>query len=197
MGFRVSSNIASAVSTSTGGGGGYLNPSKIPSGGSVRFHITSDEPLSFFECWGESTDGSGVKPFRFLEDPSPADIEAEMGASYQRRPNRDGTGVEPVKAAIAFFVYNYDTESIQVMQVSQKGIIRELDQLTQMEDYADLENWDFVLGKEGSGIGTEYALRIVPIKKTSASAMRKAASESEESGADIKRLLDGGNPFKA
>lgn len=196
MAFRVSTAISSAVTT-TGGGGGYLNPSKIPAGGSARFHIVSEEPLSFFECWGEATDGSGVKPFRFQEDPSPADIDAEMGESYQRRPNRDGTGHEPVKAAMAFFVYNYETSSVQVLQISQKGIIRELDQLTQMEDYADLENWDFVLGKEGSGITTEYSLRIVPQKKSAKPEILKACQELEAAGGDIKRLLDGGNPFKA
>jgi len=196
MAFRVSSAISAAVTT-TGGGGGYLNPSKIPAGGSARFHIVSDEPLSFFECWGEATDGSGVKPFRFVEDPSPADIDAEMGENYKRRPNRDGTGHEPVKAALAFFVYNYETSSVQVLQLSQKGIIRELDQLTQMEDYADLENWDFVLGKEGSGITTEYSLRIVPQKKASKADISDAVVDLSKAGGDIKRLLDGGNPFKA
>ena len=196
MAFKVSKNLSGVVAT-TGGGGGYLTPSKIPAGGSARFHITSEEPLEFFECWGEEVDGSGVKPFRFLEDPSPSDIDAEMGDNYQRRPNRDGTGHEPVKAAMAFFVYNYETSSVQVLQISQKGIIRELDQLTQMEDYADLENWDFVLGKEGSGITTEYSLRIVPLKKSSKAELKKAWDDAVDSGADIQRLLDGGNPFKA
>ena len=196
MAFKVPTTIAASVTTS-GGGGGYLNPSKIPAGGSARFHIVSDEPLPYFECWGEAVDGSGVKPFRFCEDPSPADIEAEMGLSYQRRPNRDGTGHEPVKAAMAFFIFSYETSSIQVLQLTQKGIIRELDQLTQMEEYQSLEDYDFILSKEGSGITTEYALRIVPLKKGGKAEVHAAAQELEKAGGDIKRLLDGGNPFKA
>ncbi len=196
MAFKVPSSISSAVAPSSGGGG-YLNPSKIPAGGSARFHIVSDEPLTMFEVWGEAKDGSGVRPFRFIEDPSPADIDAEMGDSYQRRPNRDGTGNEPVKPAMAFFTYSYETSSIQVLQLTQRGIIRELDQLTQMEEYESLEDYDFILSKEGSGITTEYALRIVPQKKTSKPEILKACEELEKAGGDIKRLLDGGNPFKA
>ena len=68
-----------AVSAVAGGtGGGYLNPSKIQSGSSVRFALLSDQPLEFYECWGEADDGS-LKPFRFSEDPKSDDIEAEMG----------------------------------------------------------------------------------------------------------------------
>jgi hypothetical protein len=71
MGF-ISSKNKSAISA--GSGGGYLNPSKIQSGGSVRFALLEDQPLEFFECWGESSEG-GVKPFRFSDDPSPFKAE--------------------------------------------------------------------------------------------------------------------------
>ena len=116
MGF-ISSKNKSAISA--GSGGGYLNPSKIQSGGSVRFALLQDQPLEFFECWGESSDG-GVKPFRFSDDPSPEDIEEEMGPEFTRRMNRDGTAPEKVKFAIAVPVYNYESSSVQIMQLSQK-----------------------------------------------------------------------------
>ena len=64
MGF-ISSKNKSAITA--GSGGGYLNPSKIQSGGSVRFALLEDQPLEFFECWGESSEG-GVKPFRIYAD---------------------------------------------------------------------------------------------------------------------------------
>ena len=94
----LSQKASSAVAGGTGGG--YLNPSKIQSGSSVRFALLSDQPLEFFECWGEAEDGS-VKPFRFAEDPSDADIKEEMGDAYSRRLNREGTAPEGVKFAIA------------------------------------------------------------------------------------------------
>tara|TARA_B100001769_G_C22088684_1_gene587071 strand:- start:1271 stop:1852 length:582 start_codon:yes stop_codon:yes gene_type:complete len=180
---------------SGGGGGGYLNPSKIQSGGNVRFALLDDQPLEFFECWGESSEG--IKPFRFAEDPSPEDIEEEMGTDFKRRLNREGTAPEKVKFAIAVPVYNYDTSSVQIMQLGQKSLINELDSVSQMEDYADLLAWDFVLGKEGVGLETRYSLRPAPRKKGAQADIETAWTESRDSGFDISRLLTGDNPFKA
>jgi hypothetical protein len=191
MGFLKNKDAVSGGS----GGGGYLNPSKIQSGGSVRFALLSEEPLEFYECWGEASDGS-VRPFRFCDDPSPVDIEQEMGPDYQRRLNREGTGPEAVKFAIAVPVYNFETSTVQVMSLTQKSIIKELDQISQMEDYPDLMAWDFILGKTGSGLTTEYTLRPVPRKPAAQKGIDAAWSEAESNGFDVKRLLTGGNPFK-
>ena len=193
MGF-ISSKNKSAISA--GSGGGYLNPSKIQSGGSVRFALLEDQPLEFFECWGESSDG-GVKPFRFSDDPSPEDIEEEMGPEFSRRLNREGTAPEKVKFAIAVPVYNYESSSVQIMQLSQKSLQNELDDISQMEDYANLLEWDFVLGKEGNGLETRYSLRPVPRKKGTQDSIESAWTDARAAGFDIGRLLTGENPFKA
>ena len=129
MGF-ISSKNKSAITA--GSGGGYLNPSKIQSGGSVRFALLEDQPLEFFECWGESSEG-GVKPFRFSDDPSPEDIDEEMGPEFSRRLNREGTAPEKVKFAIAVPVYNYESSR------SCSSLKSELDDISQMEDYANLQ----------------------------------------------------------
>lgn len=178
------------------GGGDYLNPSKIRSGGSTRFHITSTEPTEFFECWGETADGS-VRPFRFVSEPSPSDIETEMGPDYKRRMNREGTSFEPVKMVIAFWVYNYETTKIELCSISQKSLIRELDQITQMEDYHPLSDFDMIMGKEGSGLTTVYSLKAVPRKKDAVEAVEASMKAAEASGYNINNLLIGENPFKA
>jgi hypothetical protein len=41
--------------------------------------------------------------------------------------NRDGTGFEPIKFALALPVYNFEAAQVQILQLSQKSIIRELD----------------------------------------------------------------------
>ncbi len=71
MGF-ISSKNKSAITA--GSGGGYLNPSKIQSGGSVRFALLEDQPLEFFECWGESSEG-GVKLFVSATIPVPRTLK--------------------------------------------------------------------------------------------------------------------------
>lgn len=172
-----------------------MNPSKIQSGTSVRFALLDDNPLEFFEVWGEASGGS-VKPFRFIDEPTPDDIEVAFGTEYSRRLNRDGTAPEPAKFAIAVPVFNHDVGAVQVLQVSQKSINREFDSISQMEDYSNLLDWDFVLSKEGNGLNTEYSLRAVPRKKGSADSMASSWEESKAGGFDISRLISGGNPFK-
>lgn len=195
MGFTISKKFADAATSKSGKGGGYLNPSKLPDGGSVKFHVVSDEPLEFWEVWGENSDG-GIKPFRFVEDPSPDDIEQEMG-DYTRRMNRDGNGVEPAKPAMAFAVFNLDTEQIQVCQFSQKMLIQELTSIVQDEDTEDLTQFDLKLSRTGLMLDTRYTLRPVPSKAGTHKKAVAALEQAQADGFDIERLLTGGNPFSA
>lgn len=193
MGFL--SKNASATVSSNGTGGGYLQVSKLPDGGSVRFALLSDEPLEFYETWGTSSDGKS-KPFRFDFEPTFEDVVAEMG-DFEPREGRGGPGTADVKFAIAVPVYSFDAGAVQVMSLTQKSILKELDQISQMEDYAELLAWDFQLSKKGSGLLTEYTLRPVPRKKGSQEHIDAAWLEAKSNGFDITRLLTGGNPFKA
>jgi hypothetical protein len=186
----LSKNAQAAVA----GGGAYLNPSKVAAGSSVRFCLLSDEPLEFYELWAEGTDGK-AKPFRFDSEPSPDDIALALG-DYTRRMNREGTGVEPMKFALALPVYNFETARVEVLQLSQKSLIRELDAVSQMEDYSDITAIDFQLGKEGSGLNTEYKLTPVPRKKGADKEIAAAWEDTRSAGFDISRLLENGDPFK-
>lgn len=189
------SKSASAAVTNNSTGGGYLSPSKLSDGGSVRFALLSEEPLEFYECWGTAPDGS-QKPFRFDYEPTPEDISTELG-DYTPREGRGGPGTADVKFAIAVPVFNYDSGSVQVMSLTQKSILRELDAISQEEDYSDLMAWDFTLSKKGTGLTTEYKLRPAPRKKGSQDHIDSAWDEAKTNGFDISRLITGGNPFKA
>lgn len=184
---------AKAEVTSTQSGG-YINPTKLESGGSVRFALLDDQPLEFYEVWGESGEGK-LRPFRFADTPTQEDAEIEMGNEFTRRMNRDGTGVEPAKFGIAVPVFEHDSQEVKIFQATQKGIIKEFDKISQMEDYSDLLAWDFVLSREGTGLKTEYSLRVVPRKKGTSPLIEATFAEQKEKGFDIKQLMVGGNPF--
>ena len=64
-----------------------------------------------------------------------------------------------------------------------------------MEDYSDLLAWDFVLSREGTGLKTEYSLRVVPRKKGTNPLIEATFAEQKEKGFDIGELMKGGNPF--
>lgn len=188
------SKQASAAVTAGSSGGGYLQLSKLPDGGSVRFAMLSAEPLEFYEAWG-SSDGV-TKPFRFDYEPTPEEITKEMG-DFEPREGRGGPGTIDVKFAIAVPIFNFDSGKVQVLQITQKSILKELDQISQMEDYEDLVAWDFSISKKGSGLLTEYTVRPVPRKKGVQEHIDAAWIEAKEAGFDISRLLTGANPFKA
>ena len=182
----------SAVATTQSGG--YINPTKLESGGSVRFALLEAEPLCFYEAWGESGDGK-LKPFRFADNPSQDDVEAEMGEEFTRRLNRDGTGVEPAKFGVAVPVFDHESQEVKIFQATQKSIIAELDKISQMEDYSDLLAWDFVLSRDGAAKLTKYSLRAVPRKKGTNALIEATYQEQKDNGFDIKQLMNGGNPF--
>ena len=173
----------------------YLSPSKVKADGQVRFAILANEPLCYFEVWGEDETGKG-KPFRFAAEASADDIEQEMGANYRRRLKDDGTE-EPQKFAIAMPIYNFDIKRVQVLTMTQKGLQKELDEISQVEEYADMTEWDFIMTKAATVSPDMYGLRPVPRKKDSQAAVDAAWNEAVSNGFDITRLLTGGHPFKA
>ena len=123
----------------------YLSPSKVKADGQVRFAILANEPLCYYEVWGEDETGKG-KPFRFPNEATAEEIDQEMGANYQRRTKDDGTE-EPQKFAIAMPIYNFDAKRIQVLSMTQKGLQKELDEISQVEEYGDMTEWDFIMTK--------------------------------------------------
>jgi len=194
MAFKMSTKAKQATAQGSGSGG-YLSLSKLENKSSVRIHLLGDEPLDFYQVWGESPDGSQIKPFRFVDDPSPSDIEAEMG-EFVRRQNYEKTGPDPVVYSMAFFVYNHEQGEVQLLQLTQKGLIRELDQLLSMEDYQDTDQWDFVISKDTSGPPSSwYSLRPAPVKKGTENLTELRWREAQEKGYDLNQLLVGGNPF--
>ena len=70
-------------------------------------------------------------------------------------------------------------------------MIRELLSIASMEDYSDLTQFDFTLGKEGSGLTTEYSLRAVPVKKD----LDRKAAMAQADKIKLEALLTNENPF--
>lgn len=173
----------------------YLSPSKVKADGQVRFAILANEPLCYFEVWGEDETGKG-KPFRFAEEATADEIEQEMGANYTRRCKDDGTE-EPQKFALAMPIYNFDVKRIQVLSMTQKGLQKELDEISQVEEYGDMTEWDFIMTKAATVSPDMYGLRPVPRKKDTQATIDAAWDEAVKNGFDITRLLTGGHPFKA
>ena len=193
MGF-LSKTASDAVNSSSGGA--YFTPSKLQDGGSIRFALLSDEPLEFYEAWGENAEGKS-KPFRFDYEPTYEDVLAELGDFTPRERDGGGPGTAEIKFCIAVPIWNYETGAVQILSVYQKQILREIDAYSQDDDYADLTAWDFTISRKGLQLNTKYSLRPAPRKKGSDAIIAAAWEEARAGGFDLSRLLTGGNPFKA
>ena len=189
----ISANAAKQASGGGGGNGGYLTAGKLGDGEHYRIAIVSETPLEYWTVWGESEDGV-KKPFRFNAEPSPADIEAELG-DFKQRMNYEGTQLEAPKFGLSFFCFDYADSKIKVFEITQKTLIKELDKLSQDEDYADIHAWDLKVNRTGLKMNTEYSILPSPRKKGSDEEIKAAWSAAEEAGYDLSQLLVGGNPF--
>lgn len=190
----LSKTASDAVNATTGGG--YFSPSKLADGGSVRFALLTDEPIEFYEVWGENAEGNS-KPFRFDYEPTYEDVLAELGDFTPRERDGGGPGTVEIKFCIAVPIWNYEAGVVQVLSISQKQLLREIDAYSQDDDYADLTAWDFTISRKGVKLNTKYSLRPAPRKKGSDATISVAWEEARAGGFDLSRLLTGGNPFKA
>ena len=190
MAFKLSDSARKAAEG--GKGGGYLSVSKLGDGEEFRVAIVSEEPLESWTVWGELEDKK--KPFRFTAEPNAEDILTELG-DYQQRMTYEGDKLEPPKFSIAFFVYDYQDGQIKVLEIPQKTLIKEIDKLSNDEDYANLHDWDLKFSRTGMKLETKYAILPSPRKKGSQDLIDKAWEEAQNIGFNINELLVGGSPF--
>ncbi len=170
-----------------------MSASKLGDGESVRVAILSEEPLETWTVWAENAEGS-KKPFRFTDEPSPSDIKAELGDWVQRM-NYEGSELERPKFSISFYCFDYTDEKVKVFEIGQKTLLKELDGISQSEDYQDLHAWDMVFSRKGTKMATEYKILPGPRKKGSQEVIDAAWAEAQNKGFDLNQLLTGGSPF--
>lgn len=91
----------------------------------------------------------------------------------------------------SFVVWNYQAEMIQIMEIKQASIQKELTKYIKDEDYGDLTGYDFVLERTGTGLDTRYAVTVKPPKVVSA----EIAKEYANAEINLDALYDGADPF--
>lgn len=197
MGF-LSKAASSNLNSSSGGGGGYLNLSKVPDKGEIRFTILDQHPLEFYQVWASNPDNKTERrPFRWDYQPTPEDVAAELG-DWIADEKYEQPGTQDVKFMLACPVYNYGSNSVQVLSFHQVTVMKEVDAISQMEDFKkDITTVDLILGKDTSKPpALMYTVRPVPKREEKAAAVAAAWIEAKDNGFDISRLITNGNPFK-
>lgn len=93
----------------------------------------------------------------------------------------------------AFGVWNVNAKKVQVLELTQKTIMRAVKALTQDEDWGKPTGYDIVVTKSGDGLETEYSVN--PKPQTPVSDEIKEAWAQVKPKFNLNRLFDSGDPF--
>jgi hypothetical protein len=124
--------------------------------------------------WANNDDGSR-RPFRWrVDDVPPRNFEEEP------------------KEFIAMLVWNYQESRIQILEITQAGLKRELKNLSKDEEWGDARRYDITITRSGKGLETTYAMTPKPPKKRS-DEINQALKTLK---VNLEALYDGEDPFE-
>jgi len=178
MGFLSQRALAETASSSAL----FFNPNKIPIGKSARIRIMSEEPLEGYQFWGTAIAGGVRKVFRFAEPPSAADVDKALGTEYTHGINSYTGEPETVSFFIAVAVWDYQTESIRIMEITQKTLMRGIEEVATREEYDPIQAWDLSITHEEKS----YSVLPLPIKAATAA---QAVDAWESNPVDLAAVL--------
>ena len=171
----------------------YLNTRDIPANrdGKLRITLLGDDVCTGYQIW--ATGPKSNIAMRFSDQPSDEDIKdrcKELGASDPKKPS----------FFMAYAVWNYSLERVQVFQFTQTSLINPLVEALSDEEI-EMEPWatDFNLSHNGLR-EKEKRFIVTPVtgkrrNSDNKKVIDKAFAEVVDAGFDIKRLLVG-DPFK-
>lgn len=124
--------------------------------------------------WWEDTPEGGRKPGRIPLDGRPPVAFADS-----------------VKRFLAFPIWNYELKRIQIWEISQTSIQKELKALEVDPDWGNLTEYDLQITREGQELQTRY--RLSPKPKT------EPDKDIQEITVlpDLNQLFKGGDPFNS
>lgn len=86
----------------------------------------------------------------------------------------------------AVVVYNYATESLQLLEITQKGVQKYILGLVNDPDWGAPQGYDLVVTREGDGLNTKYTVAANPHKEMDA----EIVAEYEASDLDPESLFE-------
>ena len=95
------------------------------------------------------------------------------------------TGKSSVNHFWAMVVYNYATEEVQILEVTQKGILKYILGMVNDQNWGSPKGYDLVVTREGEGLATKYSTRSNPHKDVD----KKVLEKFEASEIDLEELF--------
>lgn len=154
--------------------GGYMKFKQ----GENQFRIM-DSPILGYVYWNEDSEGNR-KPVR-------ARMEEQIDISQVDDPGQ-------LRHFWAMVVWNYEAKKLQVLEITQKGIMKSLKTYAADKDWGNpkgTEGYDIVVIREGEKLETKYQVSTKP-KKELDKAVTKLYAEAD---INLDALYKGEDPF--
>lgn len=145
----------------------YMNFPK----GESRFRILSDNIVG----WEDWKDNKPVR-YRITDHPkAPKPVDS----------------TKPVKPFMSMIVWNYNDEKIQILQIKQMSVIKELQSFIIDPDWGQPYFYDLKVTKSGDGMQTKYSVKPVAHKDTA----KEIIQAFKETPIWLEALFEGNDPF--
>mgnify|MGYP001338712845 FL=1 len=190
----------------------YFRPNQIDNNQEIEFIFLEEDPLEYWQAFGENISDGKALPFRFSitdQPPSNEEILTAMGGAYTRSKcqfDNEKLGLKknvsdsPAVHCYVWPIFNLDKNCIQIFEVSQPSISKQIIKETGLKKYRKGVGLDSVfsctLHKVVDGF-TKYTFNIID-REEDEDKDAKIADEWEslkENGFDIDQLILGGDPF--
>lgn len=147
--------------------------------GENRFRILGS-PILGNEYWTEQNGKKSPVRKRMGEKIVTADLEESDGRA--------------IKHFWAMPVWSYRDNSVQILEITQKGLQKAVKELASDEDWGNPRDYDLSVLRQGEGMETEYSVVPKPKKKLEEAALN-AWKETQADGFNLEALFGGGDPF--
>ena len=144
----------------------------------------------------------GDNRFRFLASPIIGWVGWKTQPDGGRKPVRkhmnetisvnEVDNEDQIKHFWAMPVYNYRTDQIEILEITQKGIQKAIKSLVNDSDWGSPINYDIVINKKGQKLETEYQVMPKPAKQLDPG-IKQAF---EDMFINLNALYEGKDPFK-
>lgn len=145
--------------------------------GANRFRVLS-KPIIGYEWWVK--EGDSRKPVRVRTQ---AEVPNHVHNANDAR--------EREKHFWAFVVWNYADEALQILELAQVTIMRNLEKLINDADYGAPFGYDIDITRDGKELNTQYTVTPKPPKPVS----KEIQEEYDKSSIKLEALFRGEDPF--
>lgn len=143
----------------------------------------------------------GENRFRILDKPIMGEEywidEGEKRKPVRVRPNTpinisDVPEPDKIKHFWAMPVYNYELNQVQILEITQRTIQKEITKLSRDKDWGDPVGYDILVTRTGDGMETEYSVTPKPHKPLE----KELLEQYKQMSINLAALYDGKDPFE-